>query len=217
MPNWCNNVLTVEGDAEQLQKFLKDTEVEEDERFHPMNLHPTPEDMYLAHAIERELMTYDDDQNLSARQLELEMQIDAGEFAGFEELYGAKDWYDWNVKNWGTKWEVHMHLASKEDTSAHFHFESAWSPPTSLFDAIAPKYPLLSFTLSYEELGCDFAGAAHWANGKFIDEMTVDLSEDARYAKALEDDPDFETGNIYDVVADIQDECIAAVQKPKNV
>jgi hypothetical protein len=48
--------------------------------------------------------------------------------------YGAKDWYDWNVANWGTKWDVTLeNVERKDDNTITASFDSAWSPPIEAY------------------------------------------------------------------------------------
>jgi len=56
------------------------------------------------------------------------------------ELYGAKNWYDWQVGHWGTKWDVGRETDQTPKRvppkSKHITlvFDSAWSPPIQFFD-----------------------------------------------------------------------------------
>ena len=46
-----------------------------------------------------------------------------------------EDWYGWNVNNWGTKWEVSVHdYEIISETTVLISFDSAWSPPTTLYE-----------------------------------------------------------------------------------
>lgn len=45
-----------------------------------------------------------------------------------------ENWYDWNVSNWGTKWDIS--LASYEivdENTITLSFDTAWSPPIALY------------------------------------------------------------------------------------
>ncbi len=48
------------------------------------------------------------------------------------------DWYEWNVANWGTKWgakELYFKVSDDRD-KVTITFDTAWSPPTPILDAI---------------------------------------------------------------------------------
>lgn len=53
------------------------------------------------------------------------------------EDYGAATWYDWRIKNWGTKWEVSRFICN--DTT--MIFETAWSTPEPIFYKLSKKFP----------------------------------------------------------------------------
>ena len=48
------------------------------------------------------------------------------------------DWYEWNVKNWGTKWGAKelFFKVSDDRKKVTITFDTAWSPHTPVFDAI---------------------------------------------------------------------------------
>ena len=70
-----------------------------------------------------------------------------------------KDWYDWSVENWGTKWDAcEPHINHNDIDYFCVSFESAWSPPIAWIDNIMQDFPDLSFTLEYEEPGMCFGG-----------------------------------------------------------
>jgi hypothetical protein len=45
------------------------------------------------------------------------------------------DWnYDWSINNWGSKWDASIIDWDRNDNEIWISFESAWSPPTKLYD-----------------------------------------------------------------------------------
>ena len=76
---------------------------------------------------------------------------------------GVDNWYDWRVKNWGTKWDVSdiSHLEYyEEDNKAYIKgwYDTAWSPPLQCFDTFQKKHNDIYIKNLYFEGGCDFAG-----------------------------------------------------------
>jgi hypothetical protein len=57
------------------------------------------------------------------------------------------DWYSWNCENWGTKWNAGC--SSKSDDV--FEFQTAWSPPEPIFDALSEKFPNIEIKVYWEE------------------------------------------------------------------
>jgi hypothetical protein len=88
-----------------------------------------------------------------------------------QKQYGATDWYNWQVANWGTKWDVDANLVSKSDTELTYTFDSAWSPPIQFFVTASPKFPNLKFVLEYDEPGMCFRGTATIENGDLDDKF----------------------------------------------
>lgn len=75
-------------------------------------------------------------------------------------MFKGNTWYDWNVRNWGTKWDVAIHDEDKyPDTQLQdegkdflsYSFNTAWSPPLEAISKLSAQYPDLDFELSYEE------------------------------------------------------------------
>jgi hypothetical protein len=61
------------------------------------------------------------------------------------------NWYDWNISNWGTKWDAGDQLFEASDTELVYYFNTAWSPPLGVMNAFIKNYPQLEFTFTYEE------------------------------------------------------------------
>ena len=39
------------------------------------------------------------------------------------------NWYDWNIENWGTKWDItDSGLGAVSETELYAYFSTAWSP-----------------------------------------------------------------------------------------
>lgn len=195
MPNWCSNYLVVSGESSELERFLDSTGDKDklDSPFHLMKLYPTPTELK-----ETTSGFFVDEE----KQKSLEAQQEKN-----KQKYGSKDWYDWNIKNWGTKWEVEMLCSSQTDEQLVFTFDSAWSPPCELLDKVAKMFPKLRFVLSYEELGNGFIGANSWHNGEELFDKFVNIDDDPRLKKAQETiDMEDNWQQYYDLVNDIRDE-----------
>jgi len=102
--------------------------------------------------------------NITAGQLgdvveqeKLEMLQDAN-----RDSHGYKDWYDFCVSEWGTKWDANnITVNSDEDQLMELIFDTAWSPPLAFYNRMVEQ----GFEVSayYYEPGCSFVG--HWDNG----------------------------------------------------
>ncbi len=69
-------------------------------------------------------------------------------------------WYDWNINNWGTKWDIDGKYSELDgdDYSFQVTFETAWSPPEQIYYALREKYPTVDITWFYDEPGAQVAG-----------------------------------------------------------
>lgn len=142
-PNWCENRLTVTGPAKQLTEFKKKavskTKVAKGETKQWLsmnNFFPTPKE-------------------LTDKESPNRVNPDA-----MLKKYGAKDWYDWNLQNWGCKWDLN-HYSDPETIgrrSVCYFFDSPWGPPEEFVKNVAYIYPTLTFFLEYCEPGMCFSG-----------------------------------------------------------
>ena len=68
-------------------------------------------------------------------------------------------WYDWRVQNWDTKWDAYDIVVTDDDPDCtEIEFNTAWSPPEAICNALREQYPDLSISWFYDEPGCEIAG-----------------------------------------------------------
>jgi hypothetical protein len=87
--------------------------------------------------------------------------IEAGLFGYFVPRPPEQEesWYDWNVTNWGTKWEASIYSWEKvNDNCIRINFDTAWSPPTAFYEYLAQNTEWY-VTASYYEPGMAFVGS----------------------------------------------------------
>ena len=152
MPNWCDNQITITGPNSVIDKIEKI--VKEDSNNAENGLlqycHPMPKELLETEAgpIAK---TKKEKNARQARKLE----------------FGAENWYDWRVNNWGTKWEVnefygvdrqYLTEQSEGESTISFAFSSAWAPPTGAYDNFLSENSECSLRATYYEGGCDFMG-----------------------------------------------------------
>lgn len=73
------------------------------------------------------------------------------------EKYGYTTWYEHNVNEWGTKWDVHADTCERVDeNTVHLSFDSAWSPPIGAYQ----KFEAMGFGVQafYNEGGMCYCG-----------------------------------------------------------
>ena len=94
----------------------------------------------------------------------------------------GNNWYDWNVRNWGTKWDIAMSdeeqyretsVDMTDADSVTYQFNTAWSPPTEAILTLSSQYPELVFTLTYQE-ETGWGGDCLIMDGKFVNQMSYE-------------------------------------------
>lgn len=159
MPNWCVDDLVVEGPEDEIKRFREQAHEEE----------PNPKRE--GELVDINVLSFN---KFIPMPEELRQQPDYGSStltkekkALNQEKYGSETGYDWECKNWGVKWgAAEADLEEASSTLLSYHFETPWGPALEAHDRIAKMYPLLKFTLAYDEPGCDFSGTIVWENGE---------------------------------------------------
>ena len=65
-------------------------------------------------------------------------------------------WYEWNVSNWGCKWNCDAQDWSRDGNTISFWFDSPWGPPVELYYKI--EQAGLTVKAEYMEEGMRFVG-----------------------------------------------------------
>ena len=161
MPNWCNNTVSVtHQDPEKLRALV--AAVNEGKFCHYAI--PTPQDL-----TETVAGSVGEDKR-AAHEAQMKRNL---------ELYGAKDWYDFQTSRWGTKWDVDAYDTVEFDPAGvTFGFDSAWSPPIGVYQALVEQG--FSVTAFYYEPGMCFAGKWSDEDGDEYYELGDMTSEQVR-------------------------------------
>jgi hypothetical protein len=152
MPNWCNNSLTISHDDPAM--IARARQAIKDDRLLSEFI-PVPQDLV------------DTVAGFSSgdEQRKLDEQI-----AKNLETYGFKDWYEFCVNQWGTKWDINGgEITGESDTCLTMYFDTAWSPPIEAYR----KLDELGFNIEamYYESGMGFCGEYTTRHGD--DSMTI--------------------------------------------
>lgn len=67
--------------------------------------------------------------------------------------YGCKDWYNWSIANWGTKWGAYGFQQVANDKE--IIFDTAWATPYPVIQKMSEMFPDATFSVTYadEDLG----------------------------------------------------------------
>ena len=78
-----------------------------------------------------------------------------------------ENWYNWNTRNWGTKWDVDVQIAEYTDGYIKLTFESAWAPPIQFYNTMVERgYEIVAY---YNEEGMQYAGVYDNGNDEYYE------------------------------------------------
>ena len=152
MPNWCNNNLTLQHEDPAMIKRA----AEALDRGEFLNeFIPVPKDLQIVAGsvgdpVEQAKLEADTKRNV--------------------EKYGYGNWYDFQVNEWGTKWDVGADGTTDvhpDGKMLHTSFDSAWSPPIAAYEKLTD----MGFTVGamYYEPGMCYAGIWEDGNDDYYD------------------------------------------------
>ena len=104
-------------------------------------------------------------------------------------LYGYKNWYDFCIAEWGTKWEPRLDENVPFDSNGNVltvWFDTAWSPPIPIYHALEAMG--FDVEATYIECGMGFVG--HYRVG-------TDTTEDFDQFSVVEDPEDYQQFDDY--------------------
>ena len=106
-------------------------------------------------------------------------------------------WYEWNVSNWGCKWNCDAQDWSRDGNTISFWFDSPWGPPVELYYKI--EQAGLTVKAEYMEEGMRFVG-------EFVDGS--DETYEYQDVEDLDNIPDnlVENWNLHDQFENWEDE-----------
>lgn len=180
MPNWVFTSMTVHGKEEDLRKFQEKAskpyttyhkgvwtkDADGKNNYDPEAINESVHDSCIS------FMNFATPENLEAYYADAHGDTKP---EGYEEMsmeermahamkFSGDGWYDWNVRNWGTKWDAcNPEMTNDDPTSGSlgYRFDTAWSPAEGAFQAMVAQHPELSFEFYNEEeqgWGVEFSG-----------------------------------------------------------
>lgn len=169
MPNWCMNNLRVSGDSKKSLTSFRDWLGSDGFKLNKID--PLPKEL---------------DGTIAPNPAP-----DSNAAKALLEKFGVDNWYDWQVANWGTKWDVDAEV-DDQDSLIFINFDSAWSPPCAAIGKLGKLFPDLEFTLTYQEGGMCFAGRLD-VNGDDVEDFCIDGGKDKEaYQQFCLDEFDFD-------------------------
>lgn len=98
---------------------------------------------------------------------------------------GRDHWYNWNLRNWGVKWDASdVDDSGEEDaTTLVYTFSTPWGIPNEAMLALSEQYPTASLELEFEE-ETGWGGTIVYDNG--CEETTEEYNTKCRQCGELE-------------------------------
>ena len=163
MPNHCHNRVTVYGSGndtdETRAQIAKIKSIFEDESIFT---HFIPEpDWTTTPLTESMVSNWLHDKLGEVGELPTQPADDNPYHMPFFKSTGKSDqrWYDWRLQNWDTKWDAYdVEVTDDDPDQLEVTFNTAWSPPDAICNAMRELYPDLSVSWFYDEPGCEIAG-----------------------------------------------------------
>ena len=166
MPNYCNNVVEIRGPVKVVKALV-------DHKLDFQKIHPYPPELDIVAG------------RSGADDSPEQKALVAAEQSNLKK-YGYKNWYDWCVSEWGTKWNAGgdndaMMVDYDEDVdnqgTALFQFDTAWAPALGVLQKLRDDHPELSIECRYYEPGVGFMGV--WTDGQDRCYDNIEGSKDA--------------------------------------
>jgi len=158
MPNWCNNVLELGHDDPAMLERAK-AALNRGEFLNEFI--PVPDDLRIVAGC------VGDKDSPEQKDLEAQEEVNVAK-------HGYRNWYDYCVNEWGTKWDVGGDGMTCEIENGRIStsFDSAWAPPVAAYEKLVD----LGFSVRayYYEGGMCFAGVWEDFNDDYYDLSGMD-------------------------------------------
>ena len=182
MPNWCNNEVSIYADEETIKQLKAEVfTVDKDNKQPYLDFNkviPMPKELYdtisqptiVSEDIVRmrEVLEANpsiqgiwvDDTHIKRDRFGFDKYITESQSEYMKKTYGANNWYDWKVTNWGTKWNIDgesVYFYDEDVDRIELHFDTAWSPPEEVCEVLRQNYDV-DINWFYREDGMQFSG-----------------------------------------------------------
>lgn len=197
MPNHITNILTISGEEAEVQKCLAEIKTEQEGYVRHIDFNtfiPIPKELEGTTSPTKIISQeeYDAQEKRIANDELTDIEKQWGISRGitramsneYKAKFGADNWYDWQVHNWGTKWNAYDQIF--EEGSNIITFDTAWSTPQQAMYHLSSKYPTLTFEVQFadEDLGHN-VGNYTFKDGEIVEEYYPEGGSEEAYGMAL--------------------------------
>ena len=184
MPNHVTNELKFLGSIDRIKELREKCKSDKSpfsfQAFHPMPIELQGTSSPAKIVTDKELQEWKD--KLAKGEVsEWEKDyrpITEKESRGYIKKYGADNWYDWHLQNWGPKWDCYDHRGEGDDS--FIIFETAWSTPIRALLKLSEMFDDITIEVRYadEDFGSN-VGTYTLQGGEIVDIYQPNYSKDS--------------------------------------
>jgi len=192
MPNWVMNELTcIFKTSEELQSFKNKV----DEKNLYNSFFPMPEILQDTQSpdinVEKLILEYNKETNSTAIGLTEIIKSNHNIYSGLAQqalknqqafiATGYSNWYDWNLSNWGVKWDA-SNVKSKELSDFNtviYTFDSPWGTPEHFVIELSKLYPDATFEMVSGSIENDSHYEFTCENGRYEETCSYETFKEA--------------------------------------
>ena len=190
MPNWVFNQITIKGKTENIERFISDSNKNQNGKLSFSSWIPVPETFE-----KYDTTNYPNGEGLEVGKpfpfendgpvvtAELIEEYKAATKLQAEQ-YGVVGWYDYNLETYGCKWDSKLVIESNDDEGLVLNCDTPWAAPTNFFITMSNRYPDLSFNMASDSPENGYYEEYLIEKGQ----VTVLKSEEYNWDEYIEDD-----------------------------
>ncbi len=148
MPNWCHNRVEIYSDNPEDLKQIKSI-FETERPLHQI----TPEPDWATIPLAEEDSTKYGNKEGEIGELPVPPDPDEKWSTPRFKSTGRADerWYDWNINNWGTKWDAYNTYIEDYGSSVSMSFQTAWAPPVEVAQELRRRFNSIDIKWMYNQ------------------------------------------------------------------
>lgn len=161
MPNWCYNTLLIEAEPQVIAKIKAQLSAPYERKTQDL-----ASNTWTTETVEKDLSFW----NIIRPPADKMDEYHSAKGWNDGKSYGDTEynWYNWNITNWGTKWDAsESELVDESEISLQYRFDTPWGVAEGALIALSKQYPDVGFNLEFEE-ETGWGGEVEFTNGESV-------------------------------------------------